>query len=51
MGSPITLPEAENAVLTAAVTDSREAGPGALFVCVPGSRVDGHDFAAAAVGQ
>ncbi|CAK7039350.1 MAG: UDP-N-acetylmuramoyl-tripeptide--D-alanyl-D-alanine ligase [Desulfovibrio sp.] len=51
LGLPGTLPEAENAVLTTAVTDSREAGPGALFVCVPGSRVDGHDFAAAAVGQ
>ena len=31
------------------VTDSRKAGPGSLFVCVPGERVDGHDFAAAAV--
>ena len=29
--------------------DSREVGPGALFCCVPGSRVDGHEFAAAAV--
>lgn len=36
-------------VLTCAVTDSREARPGALFVCVPGARVDGHDFAASAV--
>ena len=36
-------------VLTRAVTDSREAAPGALFVCVPGARVDGHDFAASAV--
>ena len=35
--------------LTAAVTDSREAAPGALFVCIPGSRVDGHDFVPAAV--
>ncbi len=25
------------------------AGPGSLFFCVPGSRADGHDFAAAAV--
>ena len=31
--------------------DSREAGPGALFCCLPGSRADGHDFAAQAVGQ
>ncbi|MBD5557906.1 MAG: UDP-N-acetylmuramoyl-tripeptide--D-alanyl-D-alanine ligase [Desulfovibrio sp.] len=36
-------------MLTRAVTDSREAAPGALFVCVPGARVDGHDFAASAV--
>lgn len=39
----------ERRILTRAVTDSREAGPGALFVCVPGARVDGHDFAASAV--
>lgn len=39
----------EGRVLTRAVTDSREAAPGALFVCVPGARVDGHDFAASAV--
>lgn len=39
----------EGDILTRAVTDSREAGPGALFVCVPGARVDGHDFAASAV--
>jgi len=37
--------------LTVAVTDSREAAPGALFVCIPGSRVDGHDFAQTAVAQ
>lgn len=29
--------------------DSREVGPGHLFFCVPGSRVDGHDFAPAAL--
>lgn len=31
------------------VIDSREAGPGALFVALPGERVDGHDFVPAAV--
>ncbi|MGH3411368.1 MAG: Mur ligase domain-containing protein, partial [Streptosporangiaceae bacterium] len=31
------------------VIDSREAQPGALFAALPGTRVDGHDFAAAAV--
>ena len=29
--------------------DARVVTPGALFFCVPGSRADGHDFAAAAV--
>lgn len=31
--------------VTSVVTDSREVTPGALFVCVPGTRADGHDFA------
>ncbi|HEX9966376.1 MAG TPA: UDP-N-acetylmuramoyl-L-alanyl-D-glutamate--2,6-diaminopimelate ligase [Solirubrobacterales bacterium] len=31
------------------VYDNRRVTPGALFFCVRGSRVDGHDFAAAAV--
>ncbi|MBB6417015.1 UDP-N-acetylmuramoyl-tripeptide--D-alanyl-D-alanine ligase [Streptomyces massasporeus] len=31
------------------VRDSREAGPGSLFVAFAGERVDGHDFAAAVV--
>lgn len=29
--------------------DSRDAGPGSLFVCVPGAEADGHEFAPAAV--
>ena len=29
--------------------DSRKVGPGTLFFCVPGERVDGHEFAGAAV--
>ncbi|MEU4360682.1 UDP-N-acetylmuramoyl-tripeptide--D-alanyl-D-alanine ligase [Promicromonospora sp. NPDC023987] len=36
-------------VTGAVITDSRSAGPGALFVALPGERVDGHDFAATAV--
>ncbi|MFD6447950.1 UDP-N-acetylmuramoyl-tripeptide--D-alanyl-D-alanine ligase [Promicromonospora sp. NPDC060204] len=36
-------------VTGAVIIDSREAGPGALFVALPGERVDGHDFAARAV--
>jgi UDP-N-acetylmuramoyl-tripeptide--D-alanyl-D-alanine ligase len=31
--------------------DSRKAGPGGLFLAVPGERVDGHAFAAAAIEQ
>jgi UDP-N-acetylmuramoyl-L-alanyl-D-glutamate--2,6-diaminopimelate ligase len=30
--------------------DSRKVGPGTLFFCVPGEKVDGHEFAAGAVG-
>jgi UDP-N-acetylmuramoyl-L-alanyl-D-glutamate--2,6-diaminopimelate ligase len=30
--------------------DSRKVQPGTLFFCVPGEKVDGHEFAAAAVG-
>ena len=32
-------------------TDSREAAPGALFLCIKGENVDGHDFATQAIGQ
>lgn len=37
------------AVTGPVVTDSRQVAPGALFVALPGERVDGHDFAAGAV--
>jgi len=30
--------------------DSRKVGPGTLFFCVPGGKVDGHEFARGAVG-
>jgi UDP-N-acetylmuramoyl-tripeptide--D-alanyl-D-alanine ligase len=33
------------------VADSRQVVPGALFVALPGERVDGHDFAERAVGS
>ncbi|MGE9985084.1 UDP-N-acetylmuramoyl-tripeptide--D-alanyl-D-alanine ligase [Desulfovibrio sp. SGI.169] len=39
------------ALASCVVTDSREARPGALFVCVSGERADGHDFAASAVAR
>ena len=35
--------------VTAVVTDSRKVQPGCVFVCFPGQRVDGHDYAAAAI--
>ena len=35
--------------ITAVEFDSRQVGPGGLFLALPGERVDGHDFAAAAV--
>src|ERR671929_1933522 len=31
--------------------DARAVEPGSLFFCVPGTRSDGHDFAADAVGS
>jgi len=42
-------PSAAEAVVTGpVVTDSRQAVAGALFAALPGERVDGHDYAAAA---
>ena len=37
--------------VSAVTADSRAVTPGTLFCCLPGTRVDGHDFAAAAVEQ
>lgn len=37
--------------ITAIVYDSRQAVPGALFVCLPGLNTDGHRYAAAAIEQ
>jgi UDP-N-acetylmuramoyl-L-alanyl-D-glutamate--2,6-diaminopimelate ligase len=39
----------DSADVVAVAHDSTSVVPGTLFCCVPGSRVDGHDFAAAAV--
>lgn len=35
--------------ITAVTHDTRQVAPGALFCCVPGARVDGHDLAGAAI--
>ncbi len=37
--------------ITAVCYDSRKAAPGALFVCLPGARTDGHAYAPAAYAQ
>lgn len=39
-------PAALDTRITSVTSDSREAGPGALFIALKGSRVDGHDFMA-----
>ncbi len=41
----------ERIEITGVTFDSRQAGPGTLFVCIPGFQVDGHDFAQRAVSQ
>lgn len=43
------VPDPERTVSGAVVVDSRHAGPGGLFVAIPGERVDGHDYAAGAL--
>lgn len=35
-----------DAIITSVTTDSRKAGPGSLFVAIPGEKHDGNDFAA-----
>lgn len=42
-------PEAPEVEISGLAYDSRSAGPGTLFFCVPGFTSDGHDFAPAAV--
>jgi UDP-N-acetylmuramoyl-tripeptide--D-alanyl-D-alanine ligase len=42
------VPDAGVLVTGPVVIDSREAGPGSLFAALPGTRTDGHAFAAAA---
>ncbi len=52
LGDAVGASEIRNPVPTAVselAYDARAVGPGTLFVCVPGQRADGHDFAAEAV--
>jgi UDP-N-acetylmuramoyl-tripeptide--D-alanyl-D-alanine ligase len=46
----LVAPPDQDPIATGAAADSRRAGPGDLYVAIVGERVDGHDFAAAAVG-
>ena len=41
-------PEQAGQVITEAVVDSRKVNPGALFIALPGEKVDGHEFVAEA---
>lgn len=43
--------ERGNPVIESVRIDSRAAGAGSLFVCIPGARLDGHNFAAEAVAK
>ena len=47
-GRLVRAPKGEGLVGPDVVIDSRRATPGALFVAIPGERVDGHDYLAAA---
>lgn len=51
-GMAVTLdpPDAGGTDISAVVHDTRAIEPGALFCCVPGATVDGHDLADAAAG-
>lgn len=46
---PLSGPDAGTVEVRAVTSDSRRAGEGTLFVAVPGTAADGHDYAAAAV--
>ncbi|MEU0386519.1 UDP-N-acetylmuramoyl-tripeptide--D-alanyl-D-alanine ligase [Streptomyces chartreusis] len=48
-GQTYDIPDPAVQVTGPVVRDSREAGPGSLFVAFAGERVDGHDFASAVV--
>ncbi|MDO5483509.1 MAG: UDP-N-acetylmuramoyl-tripeptide--D-alanyl-D-alanine ligase [Desulfovibrionaceae bacterium] len=49
LGLALPLEDTAGICATSVVTDSRKVTPGALFVCIGGTRTDGHAHAAAAV--
>ena len=51
LGARLRALDGPAAIFTRAIIDSRRAGPGDLFVALPGEHVDGHDFAADAVAR
>src|SRR6188472_2305902 len=48
LGAPLSGPGDQATIVTALTADSRTVIPGALFIALPGERVDGHDYVAAA---
>ncbi|WP_434588605.1 UDP-N-acetylmuramoyl-tripeptide--D-alanyl-D-alanine ligase [Streptomyces sp. A5-4] len=48
-GQPYDIPDGALKVTGPVVIDSREVGPGSLFVAFAGERVDGHDYARRAI--
>ncbi len=50
-GLPSEVDRAALPAVRAIQFDSRQVSPGDLFVCIPGARTDGHEFAAHAVEQ
>ncbi len=48
LGAQLSGPGDKARVITALTADSRAVAPGALFVALPGERVDGHDYVVAA---
>jgi UDP-N-acetylmuramoyl-L-alanyl-D-glutamate--2,6-diaminopimelate ligase len=47
--APTPVGTVEDVAIAGVVHDTRAVGPGSLFCCVPGARVDGHDLAPEAV--
>ncbi|HEX9715552.1 MAG TPA: Mur ligase domain-containing protein, partial [Desulfurivibrionaceae bacterium] len=45
----VNLERLQDKTIRSITADSRQAGPGSLFVAIPGLTVDGHDYLEAAV--
>lgn len=50
-GTVTDAPDPHLCVTGPAASDSRQVTPGGMFAAIPGARVDGHDFAAQALGS